>query len=56
MGNTMSAMVGSVIVFYLYSVEKLKELFFKPSKQKNFLTNHEIILKDDENQVGKFGF
>ena len=49
----MSAMVGWVIVFYLNSVEKFKELFHKQKKQTDF-SNNEIILNDEENQVGKF--
>lgn len=54
MGNTLSAMVGWVIVFSLNTVEKFKEYLVTPKKQKDYMSHHEIILKDEENQVGKF--
>jgi len=52
----MSTFVGWVIVFFLSTLEKFKEFFQKPKKQKDFFSNHEIILHDDENQVGKSPF
>ena len=51
MGNTMSATVGWVIVFYLSTIDKFRDIFLKHNKNKDYY-NHEIILKDEENQAG----
>ena len=51
MGQTMSLVVGYVIVFWLNLTEKAKSMFNKETKEKSYY-NNDIILKDDEQQAG----
>lgn len=52
MGQTMSTVVGYIIVFYLRLLERAKGLFTTQNKGKNYY-NNDIIIKDDEHQAGK---
>ena len=51
MGQTMSMLVGYMIVFWMKMSEKVKSVFSKDKKEKNYY-NNEILLKDDEQQAG----
>ena len=51
MGQTMSTIVGYMIVFWIKMSERLNSVFSKDKKEKNYY-NNEILLKDDEQQAG----
>ena len=51
MGQTMSTIVGYIIVFCLKLSERTKSIFSGEKKEKNYYSN-DILLKDDEQQAG----
>jgi len=55
MGQTMSVVVGYIIVFWLNVSEKAKSMFTSNKKEKSYY-NNDIILKDDEQQAGNISF
>jgi hypothetical protein len=55
MGQTMSSFVGFIIVFCLRLSDRAKSMFTTESKESKYY-NHDIILKDDEQQAGKYIF
>ena len=52
MGQTLSNIVGSLIVLVLKLSERTKQIFSGEKKEKNYY-NNDILLKDDEQQAGK---
>lgn len=52
MGQSLSVVVGSIIVFFLKLSDKAKSLFTTETKEKSYY-NNDIILKDDEQKAGK---
>ena len=55
MGQTMSIIIGNIIVFYLKLQERVRNMFISEKKEKNYY-NSDIILKDDEQQAGMILF
>ncbi len=52
MGQTLSFVVGSIIVFFMKLSEKAKGIFSNEKKEKSYY-NNDIILKDEEQHAGK---
>jgi hypothetical protein len=52
MGQTLSSIIGTIIVFCLRLSEKTKSVFSVEEKKSSYY-NHDILLKDDEQQAGK---
>lgn len=52
MGQTLSTVVGYMIVFYLKFMESVKTMLSSNQKEKGYY-NNDILLKDDEQQAGK---
>ena len=54
MGQTFSAVVGFIIVFYLKMRERVKDYFNQGNKKERQYYNNDILLKDDEHRAGMF--
>ena len=53
MGQTLSTIVGYIIVFCLKLSDKTKALFTPSEKKEKNYYNNDILLKDDEQKAGK---
>jgi hypothetical protein len=51
MGNSLSAVVGYIIIFYIKLQERVKEFIEKGKKKQMNYYNNDILLKDDEHRA-----
>jgi hypothetical protein len=52
MGQSLSVVLGSIIVFFIKLSERTKAFFSREKPEKSYY-NNDIILKDDEQKAGK---